>query len=118
MTLLVIIYQTKISLHPIILENVQVSGIFIQSYCFSREGPGRSRYPMIYYLIGYCNTNIQNIHSSFLFPGTPYQRVPGNKKALVTIMMQVVPRSHHIIVHKSIAYPGDMVCVIFVKGLK
>src|SRR6218665_4160671 len=48
---LVIIYQTKISLHPIFWENVLVSGIFIHSYCFSRKGPRKSRYAVIYFII-------------------------------------------------------------------
>ena len=49
MTFLVIIYQTNISLHPIFLEDALVSRIFIHSYCFSQNGPGRFRYAMIYY---------------------------------------------------------------------
>jgi len=40
----VFIYETKNSLCPFFFENVLYSGIFIQSYCFSRKGPGRSRY--------------------------------------------------------------------------
>src|SRR6218665_1157414 len=45
---LVIIYQAKISLHSIVLENVL---ILIHSYCFSGKGPRGSWYAIIYYII-------------------------------------------------------------------
>jgi len=79
MTLLVIIYQTKISLHPIFCKCSDLRDFYTFLLFLSKtswKGPG-----MPWFIIWYCNTNIQNIHSSFSFPGrlTPFRRVPSQK---------------------------------------
>src|SRR6218665_684135 len=64
---------TKITLQAILKRNFLVSEIFIHSYCFSRKGPGRSRYAMIYYI------TLQYTHAKYYRAYIPYFHFPGRR---------------------------------------
>jgi len=76
MTFLVIIYQTKNSTQ--FFEKMFWSPGFLYILTVSlknvAEGPCTQ-----WFIIWYCNTNIQKTHSSFSFPSTPYRRVQSQK---------------------------------------
>jgi len=100
MTFLVLIYQKKISPHQILVGTVLVSGMFLYILTVSLEncplGPGTP-----WSFTWYANTNIQNIHSSCSFPGTPYRRVPSQKVpecAIKDYMIAFTPITTSIII--------------------
>jgi len=69
------------------------------------EGPGTP-----WFIIWYCNTNIQNIHSSFSFPGTPYRHVP-SQKALYIYICTYIYVCVYIYIYIYVYVCGVYVCL-------
>ena len=126
MSFLVIIYQTKISLHTIFLGKFSGLRNFYTFLLFLSKRSLKSPVGLHHYLtnknfsphnflgkfsglrnyyiltvslekaqeergppwfIISCNTNIQNTHSSFSFPGTPYRCVPSQKALVINSLI-------------------------------